>query len=120
MLTKIALYLFCVLIFACGAQDALGQEPGAQATATPDPELIKLQKELALEKARTDLAVQKKATLTAILPTASNDPANKNLTGESKVSDEENKNNYETESVALDYAAVAIVAKQLSSKLQSG
>jgi len=117
MLTKIARYLFCVLIFACGA---LGQQPNPQAAATPDPELIKLQKELELEKARTELAVQRRATLNATLLPASNETANKVLTGEIKVSDTDNKNDFETESVALSYEAVSIIARQLSSKLQSG
>lgn len=118
MLSKIALYLFCVLIFACGAPGALGQEPDAQPAVTPDPRVAELKKELELEKLRTDLAEQRKKTLAARLPDSSNDPANKTLTGEIKVEDK--TNTFETESVALSYEALSLLARQISSKLQAG
>jgi hypothetical protein len=118
MLSKITLCLFCFLLFAGGSLSARGQEANAPPSATPDPELVKLKNEIALEKARTDLAEQKKRTLAARLPDAGNDPANKTLKGEINVEDK--ASTFEIESVALSYEALSIIAKQISGNLQSG
>jgi len=110
--------LFCFLIFAGGSLNAPGQEPNAQAGATPDAERVRLQNELELEKLRADIAEQRKRSLAARLPDSKDDEANKTLKGEIKVEDK--ANTFETESVALSYEALSILAKQISSKLQVG
>ncbi|MCA1605612.1 MAG: hypothetical protein LC775_09115, partial [Acidobacteria bacterium] len=71
MLYRITPFVFCFFLLAGSSLSALAQGPEAQPSATPDPELVRLQNELALEKARTALAMQQKATLAAKLPESS-------------------------------------------------
>jgi hypothetical protein len=106
-----------MLIVIGAAVSVSAQEPtGDQAGAT-DPELVKLQKEIELEKKRTELAVQRRKTLDASLPKSSKDEANETLKGEIKVQDKQST--YETESTALSYEALSEIAKQVSGQLRT-
>ncbi|MCU1267899.1 MAG: hypothetical protein JWM21_4217 [Acidobacteria bacterium] len=118
MLSKIILCLFCLFLFAGGSLSARSQEPSAQATPTPDPELLKARRELDLQKLRTEAAEQKKKERAANLPDASNDPANKTLEG--KITVEDKSNTFEIESVALSYESLSIIAREISGQVQNG
>jgi hypothetical protein len=117
MLFKSPVGLWIALVLICTARPACGQQPTAQPTADPESQLQKLKDELELEKVRTALAEQKKKTLAAILPTDSNDAANKTLKGDITITDKTNP--LEIESVALSYEAVSIMAGQISGKLRT-
>lgn len=116
MPSRITPYLFCFLIFVGGSLNTHGQESNAQSSVTPDRRVAELKAELELEKLRTDLAEQRQKTLAFRLPGSGDD--NKPLKGEIKVVDKANI--FETESVALSYEALSIIAKQIGGSLQSG
>jgi len=116
MPSRIIACLFCFLIFGVGSFKALGQDPEAQPTATPDRRAAELRTELELEKLRTDLAEQKQKTLAFRLPGMADE--NKPLAGSITLKDEDNR--FEIESVALSYEALSNIAKQIGISLQAG
>lgn len=118
MLTRITTYLFCFLVFSVGSFNSLGQEPTAQPGATPDKRAAELRTELELEKLRTDLAEQRQKTLAFRVPGMGDD--NKPLKGDIKVLDENKADLFETESVALSYEALSVIAKQIGGSLEFG
>ena len=111
---KIVVFLSVVMSATLAPRSVMGQDPTAtpQTGPTEDPVQIELRRDFEREKLRTALADQKKLTLTAILPPASNDPANKTLDG--RITVEDKPTALEIESAALSYESLSITAKQIS------
>jgi|GEM_PF-3693505 len=119
MLSRIPIsYLLCFLIFAGGALCAHAQDTALQPSESSDAQQVELQRELEREKLRTQLAEQRRKTFAARLPESRDDAANKTLKGE--ISVEDKANTFETESVALSYEAISMIAGQIGAKLQTG
>lgn len=110
------LCVLCLFFLVGGSFSVLGQESSTQPDAASARRLADLKTELELEKLRTDLAEQRQKTLSFRVSGPGED--NRPLKGEIKVEDK--ANTFETESVALSYEALSIIAKQIGRSLQSG